>query len=336
MKAAIYNGIKNVEMKEIPNPVCGDNNVVIKNLYAGICGSDVGAYNHGGDSVFIFPGYEFGHEMISEVVEVGKNVKDIQVGQRVFPIPTNIKKDMMRAATAGGFSEYVEIEDFKLGQSAVLVPEVVTDKEAVLIEPFLIGVNAISPFKIENGKKAIVYGAGAIGMTTAIALKYLGCDVIICDIINPRLDIAKEFGLHTCNTIEENYLEKCKSIFGTGTSMAGEAIDADFYVDAAGNQAVIDMFFQGAKLGAELSIIAVHHKPVMINPVPITYSALKVVGPIGNYHSNLPLTLEIFASKKFDLEKMITHEFPHEKMVEALEQASNTTEALKVVIKYEN
>ncbi|MBR5794672.1 MAG: alcohol dehydrogenase catalytic domain-containing protein [Erysipelotrichaceae bacterium] len=335
MKAAIYNGIKNVEIKELPDIQCGDNNVVIKNLYAGICGSDVGAYNHGGDAVFIFPGLEFGHEMVSEVVEVGKNVKDIQVGQRVFPIPSHIKKDMLRASTAGGFSEYVEIEDFELGKSAVLVPENVSDKVAALIEPFLIGVNAISPFKVEKGKKAVVYGAGPIGLTAAIALKYLGCEVVICDVINSRLEIAKGFGLHTCNTIEENYVEKCQAAIGGSMTVFGQpAIDADFYVDAAGNQAVMDLFFQGAKFGAECSSIAVHHRPVTLNLVPVTYNGLKVVGPVGSYHTNLPLTLEIFSSEQFDLEKMITHEYSHDQLIEALEQATRADEALKVVIKY--
>ena len=334
MKAAIYNGIKNVEMREMPEIQCGDNNIVIKNLYAGICGSDVGAYNHGGESVFIYPGYEFGHEMVSVVSEVGKNVSDVKVGQRIFPIPSEMKEQPLRASTAGGFSEYVEVLNFELGRTAVIVPEEITDKEASLIEPFLIGTNAISPFKVEKGKKAVVYGAGAIGMTAAIALKYLGCEVMICDVINSRLEIAKGYGLHTCNPTEENYLDKAKSIFGVSYSLFGEVCDADFYVDAAGNQAVIDMFFGGAKFGAELSIIAVHHKPVTMNLVPITYGALKVVGPVGNYHSNLPLTLEILSSKQFDVEKMITHVYPHEQLVEALEQASKADEALKVVIEY--
>lgn len=335
MKAAIYNGIKNVALKDLEMPKCGDNDVIVKNIYAGICGSDVNAYNHGGDDVMIFKGSEFGHEMISEVVEKGKNVKDIKIGQRVFPIPSEIKKEkVIRAATAGGFSEYVLIENFQLGVSAVTVSDTISNKQAALIEPFLIGCNAIRPLSVEKGKKAIVYGAGTIGMTAAVALKYLGCEVIICDIIDSRLKIAKELGLITCHTIEENYLEKCKSIFGESSSFMGSAIDADYYVDAAGNQAIIDLFFSGAKSGAKLSVVAVHHKPVTMNLVPLTYGALQIVGPDGNYHDNLPLALEILESHTFDLDKMITHVFPHHQIVDALAQASKAQEALKVLIKY--
>lgn len=335
MKCAIYKGIKNIELKEMPEIECGENNVVIKNLYAGICGSDVTAYNYGGDGVFIYPDHEFGHEMISQVVKVGKNVKDVTVGTRIFPIPTEIKENTLRASTAGGFSEEVEIINFEMGRSAVIVPESITDKEASVIEPFLIGANAVRPLNAEKDKKAIVFGAGAIGMTAAMVLKYKGCEVLICDIINSRLEIAKGYGFYTCNTIEENYLEKAKKCLGAVQGFGGgQAIDADYYVDAAGNQAVMDMIFSGAKWGAKDSIVAVYHKPALINPVVITYSNLQLVGPNGSYHDNLPIVLEILDSHQFDVTKMITHEYTHDHIVEAFEMASNQQEALKVVIKY--
>ena len=334
MKCAIYKGIKNVELKEMPEIECGDNNIVVKNLYAGICGSDVAAYNHGGEAVFIFPDHEFGHEMISEVVKVGKNVKDITVGTRIFPVPTEMKEHKLRASTAGGFSQKVEILNFELGRSGVLVPESITDKEASIIEPFLIGANAVRPLNVEKGKKAIVFGAGAIGMTAAMVLKYKGCEVLMCDIINSRLEIAKDYGFYTCNTIEENYVEKAKQCLGVAVGFGGEAIDADYYVDAAGNQAVMNMILSCAKIGAVDSIVAVYHKPVEINATVITYGKVSLVGPNGGYHDNLPIVLEILDSHMFDVTKMITHEYAHEDIVEAFEMASNQQEALKVVIKY--
>ncbi len=78
MRAAIYNGQKNVLLTERETPKAGDNDIVVRNLYASICGTDVAVYLHGpntGHRVTI--GGEFGHEMVSEVVQVGKNVKDI-------------------------------------------------------------------------------------------------------------------------------------------------------------------------------------------------------------------------------------------------------------------
>lgn len=88
MRAAIYNGQKNILMTERETPKAGDNDIVVRNLYASICGTDAAVYLHGpntGHRVTI--GGEFGHEMVSEVVQVGKNVKGFHVGDRVCPYP---------------------------------------------------------------------------------------------------------------------------------------------------------------------------------------------------------------------------------------------------------
>lgn len=67
MKAAIYHGIENVSVEEIPMPECGDNDVILKNVRGSICGTDIGAYYHGGDDAGFFPEHTFGHEMSAVV-----------------------------------------------------------------------------------------------------------------------------------------------------------------------------------------------------------------------------------------------------------------------------
>lgn len=83
MKAAIYMGKEKIEIKELPMPECGDNDVLIRNIYSSVCGTDVAVYTHGpGTGHRITVGEEFGHETVSRIVEVGKNVKDFKVGER--------------------------------------------------------------------------------------------------------------------------------------------------------------------------------------------------------------------------------------------------------------
>ena len=83
-KAALYfdDGDKgHIEIVDKILPECGDDDVIVKNLIAGICGADYLAYAHGdGPSHMLYSGQEFGHEMVSEVIAVGKNVKGIEVG----------------------------------------------------------------------------------------------------------------------------------------------------------------------------------------------------------------------------------------------------------------
>ena len=158
---------------------------------------------------------------------------------------------------------------------------------------------------------------------------------MVVDLMDNRLEIAKDLGLEVCNASTENYLEKCGEILGTVPGMlGGSSIDADYYVDAAGNQAVIDNFFSGAKGYSTISIVAVHHKPVTLNMIPLTYNGLRIIGPGGGFGDDVRLVLEIFESGKFDIEKLITHVYPHDQFVEALQKACDAKEALKVVVEY--
>ena len=122
MRAALYNGKTSIEMTELPTPDAGENDIVVKNIYASICGTDVAVYEHGpGTGHRITVGSEFGHEMVSEVFQVGKNVKNIKVGDRVYPYPRLAKGDLKRAGTTGGFSEYILIPNAELGKGVYAI-----------------------------------------------------------------------------------------------------------------------------------------------------------------------------------------------------------------------
>ena len=111
-------------------------------------------------------------------------------------------------------------------------------------------------------------------------------------------------------------------------------LNVDYYVDAAGNQAVLDNFFKGAKMCPTLAVVAMHHKPVELNLIPLTNCGLRIVGTVGMPVNDVPLVLEILESHQFPVENIITHEYSHDQLIEAFEMASNPKEALKVVIKY--
>ncbi|MGB2510210.1 alcohol dehydrogenase catalytic domain-containing protein [Leuconostoc suionicum] len=103
MKAAIYKGQKNIDIVNMPTPTPGDFDVVIQNLYAGICGSDVAVYNHGTETGHkVGENHEFGHEAVSQVVSVGRKVTDFKVGDRIFPYPLYARGDTSRAGSMGG------------------------------------------------------------------------------------------------------------------------------------------------------------------------------------------------------------------------------------------
>lgn len=108
MKAALYQGIQNIEITELPDYECDEDGVVLKNIYSSICGTDVAVYQHGlGLGHRVTVGGEFGHETVCRIYSVGKNVTDFKVGERVYPYPLLVTGDKSRAGTISGFSEYI-------------------------------------------------------------------------------------------------------------------------------------------------------------------------------------------------------------------------------------
>lgn len=335
MKGFIFNGAGDITLKELDLAKCGDNDIVVKNICAGICGTDISAYQHGGDGVRIFKGSEFGHEMVSRVVEVGKNVQGINVGDRVYPYPTTCKDDRFRSATVGGFSEYVHMPNCRLNYSVYKVDDEISDLSAAMIEPFTVGGRAARLSSPGKGKKAIVFGAGIIGMAAAITLKYRGCDkVMMADLSDFRLAKAEKLGFEICNSGKEDIKEKAMKVFGGAFGVAGQCPDVDIYIDATGAAAVLDTFLGLAKLNAGLTIVGIHHAPRTINLTPVIFGSLAIRGSGGYFPEDVETAMEIMKSKQFDIDSLVTHKFPLEELEEAIKTASNADIAQKVVIQY--
>lgn len=84
MRAAIYKGVKNITIENLSKPQAGVNDIVVKVMRNGICGSDLHAYNLGGDEIGIYVWSAIGHEFVGIVSDIGSNVEDIHVNDHVF------------------------------------------------------------------------------------------------------------------------------------------------------------------------------------------------------------------------------------------------------------
>lgn len=336
MRAAIYNGQKDILLTELDTPVAGDNDIVVRNLYASICGTDVAVYSHGPNTGHrVTVGGEFGHEMVSRVVQVGRNVKDIHVGDRVYPYPLLAKGDPRRAGTVGGFSEYVLIPNAEWNKQVYAVPDTISSKTASLIEPFTVGCRAARRSFPKKGEKAIVFGAGTIGIAAAIALQYFGCDrVMICDHSDFRLEKAKNLGFAVCNNGREDLKARAAEYFGTAPSRFGPTADADIYIDAAGAASILELYQSMGKIESRMVIVAVLAGMRPVDILGMTYSQHALIGSGGYFPEDVADVMAIMAGGKWDIASIITHEYPWEQLPEAIEQASRVDEALNVVIRY--
>lgn len=338
MKAAIYLGKEKIEIRELPIPVCGDNDVIIENLYSSICGTDVAVFHHGpGTGHRVDIGGEFGHETISRVAAVGKNITEFTVGERVYPYPLYAKDDTRRAGTIGGFSEYILIPNAKRNHSLYVIDDAIPDRLACLIEPFTVGCRAARRSDPKKNETAVVFGCGTIGLAAAVTLEHFGIEkVMICDLSAFRLNIAKELGFTVCNMGEDDLISRAKEYFGTAPSLKGETADVDIWIDAAGAESIFDIFIEKGKIISRFVSVAVNKTLRSLDMLHLTYSQKSIIGSGGYMPEDVDTVRDIMKSGKWELEKLITHEFKIEELETAIRTAGNVDSALNVTIRFDS
>lgn len=342
MKAAIYLGKENIEIREFPLPEVGDDDVLIQNIYSSICGTDMAVFTHGSDTGHkITMGGEFGHETVSRVIKIGKNITDFIIGERVYPYPRYAKDDTKRAGTIGGFSEYILVPNARKNHSLYPVDEHISDKLASLIEPFTVGCRAARRGMIPDGngqylagQNAVVFGCGTIGIAAAAAFKYFGMGkVMICDRSDFRLKLAQDLGLVVCNPFREDFETKSREVFGEAPSLSGAAADIDCWLDAAGAESILDDFLRLGKIESRFVSVAVNNVPRTIDLLHMTYAQQSIIGSGGYMPEDVWDVQKIMVSGEWNLESIITHEFSLERLEEAIRVASDVDSAGNVVIR---
>lgn len=273
MKAGIYLGKEKIGLQELSLPEAGDNDVLVQNIYSSICGTDVAVFLHGpniGHKVNV--GGEFGHETVSRVVKVGKNIKDFAVGERVYPYPLYAKDDTRRA--------------------------------------------------------------GTIGIAAAVAFQHFGMSkVMLCDYSDFRLNLAGELGFAVCNPSTENFADKAKDYFGIAHSLSGETADIDCWLDAAGAGSILNDFLRSGKIESRFVSVAVNNMPRSIDLLHMTYAQQSIIGSGGYMPEDVADVQKIMSCGKWDLEHIITHEFPLEQLETAIRTAGDVNRSGNVVIK---
>ena len=263
MKVAVMLGIGKMgfEERDIPQPK--DDEVLVKLEYVGICGSDLHYYESGaiGDYV-VKPPFVLGHEPGGTVVEVGKNVTHLKVGDRVALEPGktcghcefcktgryNLCPDVVFFATPpvdGVFQEYVAHEAglcFKL-------PDNVSTMEGALIEPLAVGFHAARQGGAQAGQVAVVTGAGCIGLVSMMALKAMGVSkVYSVDVMDKRLDKALELGADgVINGSREDAVKKVMELTG--------GMGCDLVIETAGTEITTRQAVQMTKKGATIVLV---------------------------------------------------------------------------------
>lgn len=353
MKALIYNGIKDLDLQEKEIPVCGPDDVIVRNLRAGICGSDITAYLYGGDRMAINSGREFGHEMVGYVFKKGENVTGIDVDTRVFVDPNYCLPNQYEANMAGAFSQYVRVQNAKVGYNLYILPDDLSYDDAVLIEPFSVATHGKNTAQVKPNENVLIVGAGTIGLCALSSLIAQGNkNIVVLDIDEKRLEKVERMGGVSFNSKigADAKLKFLQAQFGTLentnhrletdengklTVEANPVLNIDVVIDCAGIPDTIDDFMKHAKQHARLCCIAVHKKAVPIRFHEVMSTQCAIMGSRGYEKKDIEEVIYNLSQKNSKVTEIITHKIPLKNAEEAFETASDPARSIKVVVDME-
>ncbi|WP_315795780.1 zinc-dependent alcohol dehydrogenase [Paenibacillus sp. BIC5C1] len=335
MKAAIYYGKNDIRVEERSTPVVGPRDVLVRNVRAGICGTDINIVKAGNGNMGISLGSEFGHEMVGDIVEIGSEVSAmIKIGMRVGINPITAKKAGRRKSLeCSGFSQYVLIEDAELDYNLYQMDKTVSAEVASLIEPMSVGRHGAFSANPETEDHIVVMGAGPIGLLAAASLIAEGMKhVCVVDMDEWRLTKAAGLGALTVNTGETTLEEGLTRHYGSVNVYGVDVPDVDVFIDAAGAPVLFENMMKIVKPKARISIIAVYKSEVPISLQQIMSKEVQVKGSSGYTHEDFAKVVEHLTSFQEELSTLVTHVFKLDDIQKAFTTAIEAKGTVKVVI----
>lgn len=304
MKALMVTGPGITDVVEVPRPHVRSRDVLVKIRACGICGSDSFYIAVGG--LAPHEGHmPIGHEPAGEVVEVGTDVCGITVGDRVVINPMASRHGVVgNGGSAGALADYLLIDNAQPGVSLEVIPDHIPFEVAALNDPMAVALHAANRCRPGPADKALIFGAGPIGLGAVLAFKSLGADAVI-------------------NPADEDVAQRLIQLHGCGAATLPGRSDTDIFLDAAGSPAVIEAALAVAKTGATLGVVAVHKTPAATDFMSVMSNELTIVGSMGYPDEIFTVTKDLIAEwEKYAL--IIGDVVPFDNVDEALAKSFDT------------
>jgi len=323
MKALRFHAAKDLRIEDIPLPTePADDEVVIKNRFAGICGTDLHEYSYG--PIFVPKNAEgttaapqvLGHEYGGTVTKVGKNITHVKVGDRVSVQPFitprggdyysdlghfNLSDQLQLAGLSwigGGMAQ----ESLLKGFNVYKVPDGLTDEDAALVEPTAVAVYGVDRGGVKAGDSVLVTGAGPIGLLTLLAARAAGAtQLFVSDPNGTRLKIAKEIipDVVTINPREQNV--------GDVIRAATEGnVGCDVALECVGNTLALQACVDAVRKRGSVVQIGLHAGEAPLNWFNVTYKDIDIRGSWAYTAQMWPRVMRLLASGQIPAHKVVT------------------------------
>ena len=330
MRALVLERQRQLSLRDIDLPQeVGADDVKVKIHTVGICGSDVHYYTHGKIGPFVVKEpMVLGHEAAGTVVEVGKKVKRLKLGDRVCMEP-GVPDPNSRASPLGMYNVDPAVRFWATppvhgvltpfvihpANYTFKLPENVSFAEGAMVEPFAVGMQAATKARITPGDTAVVLGAGPIGTMVALAALAGGCArVVLADVAQPKLDIAARYqGVIPVNIREKDLVAEVMQL----TDDWG----ADVVFECSGAPKAWERIAELPRPSGCIVVVGLPVEPVSFDVAGLTTRELRIES-VFRYAHQYDRAIALIASGKVDLKPLITETLPFEKSIPAFERAA--------------
>jgi len=321
MRQAVMVAPGKIEIRDVPVPKPGPDEILLEIKRIGVCGSDIHV-RHGKHPFTTYPVVQ-GHEFSGVVAEVGEKVSGVEPGMRATARPQltcgvcrpcqrgdyHICRDLrVQGFQASGCAQdYFAVPESRL----VVFPDSMTFDQGALIEPAAVGAHSTGRVSSLEGKNVVVAGAGTIGNLVAQFVRARGAEkVLITDINDFRLDVAGECGLrHTANVSVQPLEETISAIFSEPGFQAG--------FEAAGAQSALEDLIRLIEKGGEIVILGVFDEDPRINMGFVGEHELRLIGSLMYKHEDYLEAVGFIAGGKIVTAPLVTKHFPFEEYARA-------------------
>lgn len=340
MKAISIDQPGKVSMREIERPVRKPGEALLRLLYGGVCGSDLGSYR-GGNAYVSYPRVP-GHEFSAEIVEIDDNSLGLKPGMVVTGNPYfncthcySCTRGLVNACTdnqtmgvqrEGAFAEYITMPVERLYDGKGLHPKVLA-----LIEPFCISYHGVERADVQAGERVLVVGAGTIGVLAAVAAKAKGALVTICDVAPAKLQYAQEtFGL------DHQLLNSSPEAFTQGVAEITGGNGFDVTIEAVGMPQTFQNCLDAVCFGGRVVLIGVSKRNIDdFFFTIIQKKELNIYGSRNAMKKDFLALIELVKKGGIDLEKIVTNTYAWGDAPQAFADFDkNAGEMLKVVLDF--
>lgn len=325
MKAAVYHGKKNMVVEEVADKHAGPDEVVIQVKICGVCGTDVHIYNGDGGSFEVNPPLIPGHEFSGVVIEVGENVKNVQVGDHVTGDPNimcgkcyycrsgieHFCQDVKGVGTTvdGGFAEQLVMNSSHVFK----VPKEMDFKVAAMTEPISCCLHGIDLCNIKAGDTVLVMGGGPIGIIMLQLAKQSGAaKVILSEPVASKRELALSLG---ADLVVDPMTQDVAAFLAANTN------NVDCVIECIGNVYTMQdaINFAGYKATVMFFGLASPEDIITLKPDTIFKKELRITSSFINPYT-FPRAIQVLASGKLDVTSIITQIIPLENIVDVFTQ----------------